>query len=143
MTIRALGGDNGNKVIKIISSYPEIYEEQTIEDYCHAQMYEIVNEEEELIGFFGLAYYHIEREVTLCLVWIEEKYRKQGIFKKIVRFAKSRSPETYQIGVWAAKENEIANLIYEKMFGTPIGTAEDASYYLVRRRQLWRKLNLC
>lgn len=130
--IHPLIGENKKRVKGILTSHPEIYGKYDDLTVLHAQFYQVDCKNEDFIAFFALAYW--ENEIVVCCVYVFEKYRRQGVFKKITEFAKRKTSSTQWLTINAMHENAIANSVYERLFEFARHD-EDVNWYVIKQRR--------
>lgn len=128
-------GNLDDEVLSTIKAHPEWYDTIDDTDLLHTTFYDVVDENGNLLGFFGNAYWDSDAgsECHICYVFVKEEHRGNGLFKKMVKHTVNHNPEYKAILIGAKDGNELANAIYSKMF-TFIAHDEE-------QKGNWRKKN--
>ena len=71
----------------------------------------------------------------LSCVYVYEKYRKQGIFKKIVKYTKDHNYDQPLITIGVMDENKEAKKVYDHMFKYLHHNADGHWYAICDRRR--------
>lgn len=135
MEIRPLNQMNRNRALHILEKHPEAYgklkREKDIAHLLASQMFEVLDIQENFVGMFGLNRFNIYNEefggrceeIVICNVFVMPKYRKHGVFKEMVEFAKKQTRQDrvdLQRQVWltinAEPKNKVAREIYNRLF---------------------------
>ena len=114
--IRPMSGEYADDVNALLLEHISIYGEQDFTDALHTHMYVVVDENQRLIAFFGLSFWKNCFETVVCNVFVKENFRRKGVFKKIIKFAKKTAYDSPFITICAHKNNVLANEIYAKKF---------------------------
>ena len=131
-------GELDKEVMNILEAHPEWWEEIVKSDILHTIYYDIIGENGELLGFFGNAYWNNggELECVLCCVYVKEEYRRQGLFKKIVKYTLEHNTNAKIISIGAMSNNELAINIYNHMFRFSHRDKENNGYwFLIKDRR--------
>lgn len=133
--IKDLAGENTKEVSKIICDHPELYGELDIESALHSNFFGLYLEDKSLAGFFAVSDWGYGLNKVICYVYIYEKYRREGLFNKIVKWVKNKYTETTYITIGARFENKLANEIYSRKFDLYLVSQEDnGNWYMVLDR---------
>ena len=127
-------GEYDEMVYEVLNAHPEWYDTLDIKDFLHTHMYIVLDSTGNLLGFFGNSYWW-GGECVLSCVYVYEKYRKQGIFKKIVKYTKEHNYEQPLITIGVMDDNKEAKKVYDHMFKY-LHHNEDGHWYAIcdRRR---------
>lgn len=129
--IEPLFAENEQYVEKTIRENPEWYGKFNYHEVICPQFFQ-VTKEEEIIGFFSIIYW-THGEAVLCYLYVAPEYRKQGVFNKIIKYAKKHVPRRYFITINAMKNNARANEIYKHKFKyIRYDEKEDIEWYIIR-----------
>lgn len=131
--IKPLSGEDNRQVLKTLDDHVDLYGSNAREDLIHGHFYGVYDEYDYLIAFFAICTWHYCGEAVLACVWVEPKYRKQGIFKKIVKFFKDKCFNYPLLTIGAMATNEVAVSIYRKMFREELFDERDNSYWYIVR----------
>ena len=132
ISIKPLSGEYSQAVKEILSTNTDIY--GNFEDYSflNTHLYEIDNENGDLIAFFGLSYW--DTEVVISCVWVHPDWRRQGIFKTILKYAKKIAPKDHWLVLNASNTNVLANQIYAHLLEySHLDAKENVHWYIVRK----------
>ena len=132
-------GELDTEVMEILEKHPEWWEGIKKEDLLHTIFYDVVDEKGNLIGFFGNSHWNNGglTECVLCCAYVKEEYRKQGIFKKMVRYTVDHNQLMQIITIGAMPNNTLAKTIYDKMFYYSHRDEDNNGYwYFIKRRKL-------
>lgn len=129
-------GELDNEVYTILKAHPEWWGELDIEDFLHTNYYDVLSEKGELLGFFGNAIWNHagKEECVVCCVYVKEEYRKQGIFKKMIKYTTEHNFRSTIITIGAMKDNKLAQKVYSKMFRYSHEN-EDGLWYIIKDRR--------
>lgn len=130
--IEPMHGENYEHAKKCILEHPEWYGEFEEVVVGRLHFYQVLTQAGKYIGFFALAYW--TNEIVVCCVYVKIEYRRHGIFKKIIRFSRRKTPRKYALTINAMSGNNTANTIYTKMFGEPFkyDRDEDIFWYVCK-----------
>ena len=111
-------GNYDDFVLDTIENHKEWYGKNDKVDLLRVHFYDLIDEDGEILGFFGVSYWqHVDfKECVICYVFIKEEHRKNGLFKKIIKFVKDKNTEYELIVIGATWVNKLANSIYSKHF---------------------------
>lgn len=111
-------GETNEEVLKILNENPNLWGNVELFDLCHTNLYDIYDEQGNLLAFFGNSYWNNNGclECVLSFVYVKEEYRRQGIFKKIVKWTIDHNSECKIISIGAANGNNLAFSIYNRLF---------------------------
>ena len=130
--IKPLEGENSQKVKKVLSTKTDIY--GTYEDLSliYTQFYEVVTKNDELIAFFGLSFW--KNEVVLSCVYVYKEWRRKGVFKSILKYAKKAVSKDRWLTINATNTNVLANRIYARLLEySHFDAKENVHWYIVRK----------
>lgn len=110
----------------------------------HCHFYEVVDKDGNFLAVFGISHWQndgVNTECGICCLWVEEPYRRQGIFRKIVKFVKNKCSDVAHIVIGAKRTNTLANEIYDHYFGDKgkwWDEDSDGWWYVVWEKKLWK-----
>ena len=130
--IKDLKEEDVEKVIDVLVQNIEAYGDFSIADVLGIHFYGFYNEEDSLMGFFALQDWS-HKEKCICYVYVYEEYRRQGLFNKMIKFAKEKYYNYIYFTIGAALKNELANEIYSRKF-EKFKTDEVGNWYLILDR---------
>lgn len=135
MKIRPLNQGHRNKALHILENHPEAYgkleRKKDINHLLACQMWEVLDMQGNFVGMFGLNRFDIYNfdfggwceDIVLCNVFVMPKYRKCGIFKEMVEFAKKEARQDRAdlcrhiwLTINAEPKNKVAIEIYNHLF---------------------------
>lgn len=131
-------GDNDDFIMTTIQNHPEWYGKNDIVDLMRVQFWDIVDENCDLLGFFGCTYWQHDNfnECIICYLFIKEEYRQKGLFKKIIKYVKEHNTEYETITIGATWVNKLAYDIYSKHFKyLSEDKTEKGTWFLVKDRR--------
>lgn len=131
-------GETDDEVLKILKSHPELYGDISLCDLCHTELFDVYDERGTLLGFFGNSHWNNGGcwECVLSYVYVKEEYRQKGIFKKMVRYTIEHNSDAKIISIGACDGNDLAFLIYNKMFKYGYHSKEDkGTWFLIKDRR--------
>lgn len=131
-TVRPLNGENSKRVKEILSSKTDIYGDYEDVGLINTQFFQVTNENNDLVGFFGLSYW--EFEVVVSCIYVEKEWRRHGILKKMLKFAIKTAPKDCWLTLNASNKNVTANRIYARLLEYMyFDEKENVHWYLVRK----------
>jgi hypothetical protein len=125
-------GEVSQTIYDIIIANEDIYGVLEPNYILNTDFYCVYNDT-ELCAFFGLCRHDREYETQISYVYVFEKYRKQGIFNKIIKYVKKNESNAKIIVIGATYKNDLANKIYKTKF-KECGTCEEGTWYMVCER---------
>ena len=131
-------GELDEQIISVISSHEEWYGKLEITDFLHSTMYDILDNDGNLVGFFGNSRWNNggEPQCVLCYAFVYPEYRGLGLFNKMVKYTIEHNNEAKTIVIGAMDNNELANTIYSRKF--PISEHDDtdnSTWYMIKDRR--------
>lgn len=83
-----------DKVFNVIKSEPSFhYDEKWDLNFLNVNMYMVLDDKNNIIGFFGLS--SMSFALCVCYLYVFENYRMQGYAKKILNFIKEKYSKDY------------------------------------------------
>lgn len=132
-------GENDKEVLEVLKNHYEWWREIDIESFLNTDLYDITNEEGQIVGFFGISHWNNSGcviETTISYVYIKEEYRRNGLFNKIIRYVIDHNPETKVFTIGATDENTLANEIYSRKFKLlRYDEEQKGTWYIVKDRR--------
>lgn len=132
-------GELDKPVLKVLKEHPEWWGGVDLEDLLHTDFYDVISDTGDLVGFFDNAHWlntDGTSECVLCCVYVYEEYRKQGIFKKMVKYTIDHNTTVNLITIGAMDGNDLAHTIYNKMFRYSHHDDEaEGDFYIIRDRR--------
>lgn len=136
-------GENDKEVMEILKNHYEWWREIDIYSFLNTDLYDIANEEGQLVGFFGMSHWNNQNnciETTISYVYIKEEYRRKGLFNKIVRYVIDHNTGTKVFTIGATAENELANEIYSRKFKyLRYDEEQKGTWYIIKDRREYEK----
>ena len=129
-------GELDKEVLSILDEHKELWGETCKEDLMHTILYDILDEEGNLLGFFGNSIWNNggEQECVLCNAYVKMEYRGLGLFNKMVKFTIDHNTNAKLITIGAVEDNELANTIYSRKFKF-MHKNEDGNWYIIKDRR--------
>ena len=131
-------GELDDEVFPILAKHTEWWGDTTAKDLLHTSMYDILDEDGNLLGFFGNSLWNHggELECVLCTAYVKPEYRGIGLFNKMVKYTIEHNTEAKTVVIGAMDGNELANTIYSRKFAVMYHDDEErGTWYMIKDRR--------
>ena len=144
MKIKPLNQFHRRTAIRILKSHPESFGKFDAErDIIHllaSQMWEVVDDNGNFMGMFGLNRFDKKEsnfaEIVFANCYVLKKYRHKGVFNAMIEFAKKETiKEREELKKWVyltlccEKNNKLAYDIYNRKFEFECYNKKDKIYW--------------